>query len=506
MTLPGESKGMMLSDLLTEQWLPAAVADVQISGLNLDSRLIASGELFVAVPGAAADGRKFIGEAIKAGAAAVIKEPEGEEVIAWQGPVPIIPIPNLAKQLSAIAARFYRDPSACMSLVGITGTNGKSTCSHLLAQLYQRLGTQSAVMGTLGYGCVSSINFVVDQLTDTGLTTSDAISNQRILAELQTGEVDLVSMEVSSHALEQERVAAIHFDAAIFTNLTRDHLDYHGSMENYALAKQKLFTMAGLSHRIINVDDPWGSKLAKLKNSDAHIWTYSLASEDADLYVISAEYDERGIRAELNGRWGKGVLRSSLVGQFNLQNLLAVITTCCARGHDLTAILKAASQLRAVSGRMEKIVSGADVSVVVDYAHTPDSLRQVLDAMRAHTNNRLWCIFGCGGDRDKGKRPLMAEVAETLADKVVITSDNPRTENADAIIEDVKAGLKNPEAALVMTDRAQAIAECIAKAHPGDCVVIAGKGHEDYQLIGEDRLPFSDIKQARVALRARETK
>ena len=504
MTLPGEKQGMMLSDLLMEQWLPAAVADVQVSGLALDSRAVNRGDLFIAMPGLAHDGRKFISDAIRAGAAAVLKEADANDVIAWQGQVPIIPAQALSQQLSAIAARFYSDPSARLSLVGITGTNGKTTCSHLLAQLYQRLGTQAAVMGTLGYGCVSSINFVVDKLTDTGLTTSDAISNQRILAELNGADVDLVAMEVSSHALSQFRVSALHFDAAIFTNLTRDHLDYHGSMENYALAKQQLFTMAGLHHRIVNLDDSWGQKLAKIKNADASTWTYSLHNDRADLWVQAANYNENGFTAQLAGRWGGGVLRSGLIGEFNLQNLLAVITTCCARGHDLQTVLNAAAELRPVPGRMERVANDADITVVVDYAHTPDSLRQVLVSMRPHTRNRLWCVFGCGGDRDTGKRPLMAQVAEELADKIIVTSDNPRTEDPQKIINDIRAGFTNPDLVVEIGDRAEAIAKAIRRAYPGDCVVIAGKGHEDYQLVGTDTLSFSDIKQARVALRLRE--
>ena len=505
MTLPGEISGMMLSDLLIEQWLPAAVADVQVSGLCLDHRRLMKGDLFLAIPGQVHDGRKFIAEAIHMGAAAVVKEQESEEdVIAWQGQVPIIPAVNLAQNLGAIGSRFFKDPSARLSLVGVTGTNGKSTCSHLIAQIYQRLGTQAAVMGTLGYGCVSQESFVVDKLTETGLTTSDAISNQAILAELNGKGADLVAMEVSSHALEQDRVTTLHFDSAIFTNLTRDHLDYHGSMENYALAKQKLFTMAGLKHRIVNIDDPWGAKLANSPINEAYTWTYSVNNDQADLYVQSVDFHEHGIDVKLGGRWGEAQLHSKLIGQFNLQNLLAVITTCCARGHDLSAVINAAKNLLPVSGRMERISSTSDVSVVVDYAHTPDSLQQVLVALRPHTRNRLWCVFGCGGDRDKGKRPLMAQIAEKFADKIIVTSDNPRTENAAAIIEDIKAGFKNLEPVTVISDRAEAIKRCIAGAHDGDCVVIAGKGHEDYQLIGNNKLPFSDMKQARVALRLRE--
>ncbi len=505
MTLQGEPKGMMLSDLLSEQWLPAAVADIQVLGLCLDNRQLLAGELFIAVPGHTVDGRRFIAEAIKSGASAVIKEQDSDdEIIAWQGQVPIIPIKNLSTHLSAIAGRFFGDPSARMSLIGVTGTNGKSTCSHLLAQLYQRLGTQSGVMGTLGYGSVNNRSYVVENLIETGLTTSDAISCQKILAELNANDVDLVAMEVSSHALEQNRASAIHFDAAIFTNLTRDHLDYHGSMEEYALAKQKLFVMPGLNHRIINIDDPRGKKLAKLPSKDAHTWTYSVSNEKADVFVRLVKYHEQGIDADIVSRWGSGHLRSSLIGEFNLQNLLAVITTCCARGHELSAVLAAVKNLKAVTGRMEKVDSTSDVSVVVDYAHTPDSLRQVLTALRPHTDQRLWCLFGCGGDRDNGKRPLMAEVAEALADKVVVTNDNPRTESAEQIVNDICTGFKNPKLVKVIYDRAEAIAHCVANAQAGDCIVIAGKGHEDYQLVGVDRLPFSDVKQARVALRLRE--
>ena len=505
MTLPGEYRGMLLSDLLLEQWLPAAVADIQVSGLCMDHRRLSVGDMFMAVKGQTHDGRKFIAEAIQAGASAVVKEQSNDdEVITWQGQVPIIPVSELSMHLSAIASRFYGDPSARLSIVGVTGTNGKSTCSHLLAQLYHRLGNKAGVMGTLGYGAVNDDSGVVENLVDTGLTTTDALRSQKILAELNARDVDLVAMEVSSHALAQQRVAAIHFDAAIFTNLTRDHLDYHGDMEHYALAKQKLFTMAGLNHRIVNIDDPWGAKLAVLPQADAKTWTYSVIDRDADMFVRSMSFHNQGIDAEIGGRWGEGHLQSTLIGQFNLQNLLAVMTTCCARGHQLADVLTAVKKVKAVPGRMEKITTTGDVSVVVDYAHAPDSLRQVLLALKPHARHQLWCVFGCGGDRDKGKRPLMAAIAESIADRVIVTSDNPRTESADNIINDIKAGFNNPNKVMVVPDRAEAIAQCIAQAKAGDCIVIAGKGHEDYQLIGIDRLPFSDVKQARVALRLRE--
>jgi UDP-N-acetylmuramoyl-L-alanyl-D-glutamate--2,6-diaminopimelate ligase len=522
--------GKPLAELLQNKWLPSDVGDATVSGLCLDHRYLASGDLFIAIAGTRNDGRCFIKEAINAGAAAVLKEADNEEEkIRWSGAVPIIPYVGLAEDVSAIAGEFFGQPSRGLNVIGVTGTNGKSTCTHLVAQLYRLLGSfpgnnvlhknfphsnlphsnfphskKAAVMGTLGYGLLDAT--ATNGLIATGLTTADPITNQRILAELKDSGADTVAMEVSSHSLDQHRVADITFAAALFTNLTRDHLDYHGDMERYGLAKKKLFRQAGLRNRVLNLDDAFGRQLTASfkKNSAVKTWTYSLTDTNADLYMENIEHRSTGVRGELNTPWGKGEINTILLGDFNLSNLLGVIAVCCAQGNDLQAVLQAVPALKPVAGRMEQVPDAGELNVIVDYAHTPDSLEQVLKALRAHTTGRLHCVFGCGGDRDKGKRPLMAGVAERLADVVTVTSDNPRTETQAQIARDIRAGFRHPDAVTFVDDRSLAIKQVIAQARAGDCILIAGKGHETYQQVGENRVLFSDVKQARLALQARK--
>lgn len=501
-TMPGKP----LSELLLGKWLPFDVGDATVTGLCLDHRQLVPGNLFIAVPGSTNDGRRFINEAITAGAAAILKEAEVEdEKIRWIGPVPVIPYTGLAEKVSAIADEFFGRPSRDLRVVGVTGTNGKSTCTHLIAQLTTLLGWPSAVVGTLGYGLVDRTNGDVKDLVATGLTTADPVANQRILSELKGAGAETVAMEVSSHSLDQHRAAGITFDAALFTNLTRDHLDYHGDMMQYGLAKKRLFIQPGLRHRVINVDDEFGRALAiefKRQNT-VETWTYSLTEKKADLHLTNVQHLPDGTRARLTTPWGEGEISSSLLGDFNLSNLLGVIAVCCAQGGELKEILKAVPQLKPVAGRMEKVSGSGKLNVIVDYAHAPDSLEQALRALRAHVPGRLICVFGCGGDRDRGKRPLMAAVAEKQSDLVIVTSDNPRTETQDRIAEDIRQGFENPEAVLFIGDRNESIEKAILLAGAGDCVLIAGKGHETYQQVGEYRLPFSDVKQARLALQAR---
>lgn len=500
-TVPGKP----LAELLQNKWLPSDVGDAAVSGLCLDHRQLAKGDLFIAIAGTRSDGRHYINEAVNAGAAAVVKTADGdEEKIRWIGAVPVIPYVGLAKAVSGIAGEFFGNPSCDLNVLGVTGTNGKSTCTHLFAQLYSWLGKKPAVVGTLGYGLLDDAG---SRLVATGLTTADPIASQRILAELRNGGADTVAMEVSSHSLDQHRVADISFAAAVFTNLTRDHLDYHGDMAHYGLAKKKLFLQPGLQHRVTNLDDAFGRQLAASFESSprSRTWTYSLADNSADLYLENIEHLPGGVQAEIHTPWGKGELSTPLLGDFNLSNLLAVVAVACAQGNKLTAVLNAVPKLRPVAGRMEQVSEADDLNVVVDYAHTPDSLEQALKALRVHTTGKLYCVFGCGGDRDKGKRPLMAEVAEQLADVVVVTSDNPRTETQSDIAQDIRAGFTKPEDVLYIDDRALAIRQSLAQAQAGDCILIAGKGHETYQQVGENRLPFSDVKQARLALQARKS-
>lgn len=495
--------GLPLAQLLCKKWLPADVADVTVIGICLDHRQLKKGDLFIALPGSRHDGRRFIGDAITAGAFAVLKAAESEdEQIQWLGRVPVIPCLDLAAEVSAIAAAFYGHPSRSLNVIGVTGTNGKSTCTHLLAQLYSLLGEPTAVVGTMGYGIVDLHSGKATSLTETGMTTADAVTSQVVLAQLKTAGAKAAALEVSSHSLDQHRVAAVEFDVALFTNLSRDHLDYHGDMESYGAAKRRLFLQPGLQQRIINQDDAFGRELLNEFKGKGTL-SYSLRDESADLYLRNIALLPEGLRADLVSPWGEGKVESTLLGEFNLSNLLAVIAVACAQGKELSAVLEALPRLKPVAGRMECLPDAQDVMVVVDYAHTPDGLEQALRALRAHAGGKLHCVFGCGGDRDKGKRPLMAAVAEQFADQVYVTSDNPRSEPQHEIAMDIREGFARPESVKFIDDRNTAIEQAITSAAAGDCVLIAGKGHETYQQVGDSRLPFSDVKQARLALHKR---
>ncbi len=511
-----------LGSLLPLARLEPAVAALPVAALKLNSREIVparmeggvrcAGDVFIAVPGARVDGRDFIAQAIAAGAIAVIAEAQGlaedgvtagfhvaQPAPAAISSVPIIPVPGLRAQLSAISARFYADPSAHLAVTGVTGTNGKTTCSQLLAQLFQLLGDTAGVMGTLGWGPVG----VADEaLVDTGMTTPDAIHTQQILAALRGQGVQRVAMEVSSHSLVQQRVAAVHFDTAIFTNLSRDHLDYHGTMENYRAAKAQLFAQSGLRRAIINRDDPAGLAISRNLPVGIDCYLYSIADRQADIYAATYSLSAQGIEAHIVSPWGEGVLRSRLLGEFNLGNLLAVVAAACAQGFTLPQVLAAVPRLIPVPGRMQLVDAHQLPMVVVDYAHTPDALHQALTALRSHCGGALWCVFGCGGDRDRGKRAQMGAIADAHADRVVVTSDNPRGEKPQKIIDDVLDGIRTGRAQ-VMADRQEAIRYAVLTACPQDVVLIAGKGHETFQWVGENRWPFSDTAEARLALRAR---
>lgn len=511
-----------LGSLLPLVALTPAVAALPVAALKLNSGVIVparmeggvrcAGDVFIAVPGARVDGRDFIAQAIAAGAIAVIAEAQGiagavgasgslavPQVQAPLTPVPIIQVQGLLAQLSAISARFYADPSAHLAVTGVTGTNGKTTCSQILAQLFHVLGDTAGVMGTLGWGLVG----VTDEaLLDTGMTTPDAIHTQQILAALRGQGVQRVAMEVSSHSLVQQRVAAVRFDTAIFTNLSRDHLDYHGTMDNYRAAKAQLFAQPGLRRVIVNRDDPAGLAIYRDLPIEIDRYFYSVADHQADIYAATYTLSAQGIEARIVSPWGEGVLSSQLLGEFNLSNLLAVVAAACVQGFTLADVLAAVPQLTPVSGRMQLVDADTPPMVVVDYAHTPDALHKALTALRSHCAGELWCVFGCGGDRDRGKRAQMGAIADVQADRVVVTSDNPRGEKPQHIIDDILVGIRSG-CAQVMADRREAIRYAILTAQPGDMVLIAGKGHETYQWVGKNRWPFSDMAEARLALRAR---
>ncbi|MNF48712.1 UDP-N-acetylmuramoyl-L-alanyl-D-glutamate--2,6-diaminopimelate ligase [compost metagenome] len=453
------------------------------------------GDLFLAVPGGQQDGRAHIADAVARGAVAVAYEAAGAEPY-QAGSAELIPIKGLAGQLSAIAGRFYGEPSRALRLVGVTGTNGKTSVSQLLAQALDQLGERCGIVGTLGTGFYG-------ELESGRHTTPDPLAVQATLAGLKQAGARAVAMEVSSHGLEQGRVAALDFDVAVFTNLSRDHLDYHGSMDAYAEAKARLFAWPELRARVINLDDPFGRQLAA-DSRESRLFSYSLEDASSFLYCREARFDDHGVHAQLVTPQGEGLLRSPLLGRFNLSNLLAVVGALLAMEYPLDEVLRVLPSLQGPVGRMQRLGGGDKPLVVVDYAHTPDALEKVLQALRHHVRGRLLCLFGCGGDRDRGKRPLMAAVAERLADQVLVTDDNPRSEESAQIFADIRPGFADAQQVEFVAGRGQAIAQLIRSAGVDDVVLLAGKGHEDYQEIAGVRQPFSDLVEAAKALDAWE--
>ncbi len=472
----------------------AAWPQVRVRGVQLDSRRVQPGDLFLAVPGESHDGRQFIEQAIASGAVAVAAEPPvAAYVDAVQ--VPLLEVPELAREAGVIAARFYGDPSLELDMVGITGTNGKTTTTRLLAQLLRARGRSCGVIGTLGA-------VLDDSLMAAANTTPDAVALQQQLAAWRDQGVAAVSMEVSSHALDQGRVNGAHFDIAVFTNLSQDHLDYHGSMAAYGRSKQQLFRSAGLRHAVINLDDAYGAEVLAGLPATVQAWTFSVAGRvDAQVRVTDAAFHPGGVRATLHTPWGSGTFASPLPGDFNLANVVAAVTCALLLDPELTAALAAVATLKPVPGRMEPVPNSCGLQVLVDYAHTPDALAQVLAALRPHVGGRLIAVFGCGGDRDRGKRAAMGHIACAVADKVILTSDNPRHEDPMMILRDIQQGCSGDVE--VQPDRAAAINAAITGARAGDCILIAGKGHEDYQIIGSERRPFSDTDMAARALQGR---
>ena len=466
------------------------------TGLSADSRLIAPGDVFLAFPGDVHDGRRYIPQAVAAGASAVIWEAQGYD---WPLPpdLPNLPVHGLRGLAAALAARWYGDPSHALWMTGITGTNGKTSIAHWLGQALTGTGKTSAILGTLGNGLPGA-------LTPTSHTTPDCVTLQRLLAGYRSAGAEAVVMEVSSHGLDQGRVQGVHFDVAILTNLSRDHLDYHGDMESYAEAKAKLFGWPGLKWAVLNLDDTFGLALhQRLQGTDVQRLGYGFAA--GEILGSDLNMSDRGIQMTVATPWGRGEITSPLLGEFNAYNLLAVLGGLLAAGVPLDEALGQLGQLRPVAGRMQTLSLGAETpTVVVDYAHTPDALEKTLKALRPLTAGRLWCVFGAGGGRDRGKRPLMGGIAASLADAVIVTSDNPRNEDPAEIIADILSGMPPGQSAIV--DRAQAIRAAILGAAAGDVVLIAGKGHENYQEIHGVRHPFSDLEVARAALDARVQK
>ena len=480
--------------------LPASLDSLPVTGLALDSRQLRPGELFVACAGGRHHGMEFAAEAAARGAVAVLAEPtrkwtakRTDQLVAGC-PIPVVPVPGLSRLAGPLAARFFGDPSRRLRVIGVTGTNGKTSISHFLAQALDG-SARCALIGTLGNG-------FPDQLAEASHTTPDAIRLQALLAGFVAQGAETVVMEVSSHALHQDRVAGVAFDLAVFTNLSRDHLDYHHSMEAYGEAKARLFAVEGLSGAVINTDDPFGQRLLATLRPDIRVLAYGLGGEapagvDRWLSAATVETSSRGLRLGVSGSWGPAELSCGLLGRFNAYNLLAVLGALLMSGVPFHRALESVALLKGVPGRMERFGRPGRPAVVVDYAHTPDALAQLLEAVRDHCTGRLVCVFGCGGDRDRGKRPLMGEVAERLADVVVVTDDNPRSEDGAAIISDILEGVRDPDPVRVERDRGRAIAWAIAHSKADDWVEVAGKGHETDQIIGDLRLPFSDRQEVR---------
>jgi UDP-N-acetylmuramoyl-L-alanyl-D-glutamate--2,6-diaminopimelate ligase len=467
---------------------------VPLVDLTTDSRQVKLGSVFLAYPGSALDGRAYIADAIARGAAAVIWERQG---FAWdpRWDVPNLAIENLRACASEIAGLVFGDASAKLWMVGVTGTNGKTSVAQWVAQAFDGLGRRAAVLGTLGNG-------LVGERAEAKNTTPDPVVLQRELADYLRRGAKVAAMEVSSHGLDQGRAAGIKFDVAVFTNLTRDHLDYHGTMEAYAEAKYRLFSARGVGRAVINVDDGWGRRFAdRLRGSPVDVIGYG--RQAGRLRAPQVSQTEAGLRLRVEGDWGSGEVSAPVLGAFNVANFLAVIATLLASGVELDAALGAAARLKPVPGRLERLGGSGLPLVVVDYAHTPDALEKALEAVRpvVAAGRRLLCVFGCGGERDAGKRPIMGGVAARLADHVIVTSDNPRGEDPQAIIGQVMAGVPGGNAEAV-ADRQVAIFTAIHQAAPGDVVLLAGKGHETYQEIAGVRHPFSDAEVALAALEA----
>ena len=481
-----------------------------VQTLQLDSRAVGAGDAFLAWPGARHDGRAHARAALAAGAAAVLVEATGAEAFGLDD-ARIAAVSGLKALAGEVAARFAGRPSEHLRVIGITGTNGKTSTAWWVAQWLEALGTPCAVAGTLGLGRPGQ------RLATTGLTTPDALQWQRSLQQLRAQGAAACAVEVSSIGLVEGRLAGTHFDTAVFTNLTQDHLDYHGDMATYWAAKRRLFDWPGLRAAVVDIDDPYGAELAaalaaRQPAGAPALWTVGLRHDRARLQARQWSVQRQGLRAEVVERNETGhdsavvSLEVPFVGLYNLHNLLCAMAVLRAHGHALERIVDTLGALSAVPGRMEPALADGRPLVLVDYAHTPDAISQALGALRPMAQARagaLWCLLGCGGNRDAGKRPLMAAAAEAHADIVVLTSDNPRDEDPLQILQQMQAGLQRPEGARVQPDRALAIREAVASAAEDDVILLAGKGHEDYQDIRGVRLPFSDLDEARRALRQR---
>ncbi|PSB06813.1 UDP-N-acetylmuramoyl-L-alanyl-D-glutamate--2,6-diaminopimelate ligase [filamentous cyanobacterium CCP2] len=489
----------LLTPLFPNSSLPEHPAlDAEVKGLTTNSHACQPGDLFIGMPGTRVDGGEFWSSAIAAGAIAAVVSPT-----AAQKPAPsaelqnacLIPFADMTHACAQIAATFYGDPTQKLQMIGVTGTNGKTTTTHLIEYLLNHAQKSTALLGTLYTRWTGYQQTAIH-------TTPFAVELQKQFAEAVAAGCESAVMEVSSHALAQGRVLGCAFDGAVFTNLTQDHLDYHKDMEDYFQAKARLFSPAYLKGRaIVNQDDPYGKRLIE-QLGEERVWSYSVIDQTADLWTSDLVYEPEGVKGILHTPMGNIPFQSPLVGQYNIANLLAAVGAALHAGVELETIAQALPAFSGVPGRMEQVQinPNQDISVIVDYAHTPDSLENLLKAARPFIQGRMICVFGCGGDRDRTKRPKMGAIAAHLSDWAVVTSDNPRTENPERILQDILVGIPDSVTPTVIGDRAEAIRTAILQAQPGDGVLIAGKGHEDYQILGTEKVHFDDREQAREAL------
>ncbi|MEN9204469.1 MAG: UDP-N-acetylmuramoyl-L-alanyl-D-glutamate--2,6-diaminopimelate ligase [Thermostichales cyanobacterium SZTDM-1c_bins_54] len=497
------SQLLRAAQLVTHPWDPEWDC-LRVRGLCTDSRQVRPGDLFLGMPGSRVDGGDFWQQAVAGGAVAVVTARPLAASESAGVPYVVVAREEIARACAEISAAFYHFPGRSLSLIGVTGTNGKTTTTHLIEYLLQAAGQHPALLGTL-YNRWRGFSQVAPH------TTAFAPELQGLLAQARDAGCRYAVLEISSHSLAQERVWGCECDVAVWTNLTQDHLDFHGTMEAYWQAKATLFTSDYLKGRaIINADDPGGQQLLSQwstlhPGTDLEPWTYGLAGE-ATLRVTAAAFDARGSVATVDTPLGRMEIQVPLPGRYNLANALAAVGTALHLGIDPETISAALPHFPGVPGRMEsvRLTPEQEVTVIVDYAHTPDGLENLLQAVRPLTQGRLICVFGCGGDRDRSKRPQMGRIAARWADYVLVTSDNPRTEDPQAILADIVAGMQGTTTPYqVQGDRAEAIWAAILDAQPGDTVVIAGKGHEDYQIIGREKIHFDDREVARAALRQR---
>ena len=480
---------ILLSELICQKSLP----DIRLTGISSDSRTIKKGDLFVSLSGLKYNGNDFISAAFAKGAAAVVTDrPQDQDN---KTNLPIFYLANLREELGEYASRFFGFPSKDMQIIALTGTNGKTTVSHFLAQFLSAKCQSAGIVGSLGYG-------EPGKLVPAELTTPDAVTLQSILKSLSDRGCEHIFMEASSHGLDQNRLSGVDVDIAVLTNITQDHLDYHGTMDAYRKAKTKLFKLASIKKAVINRDDEYAIDLERLLSSDIELKTYS-CKQPADIRLISANFDKRGVSLSVSCCGFKFSADLPLFGAFNVENVLAALATLNVMGWSGKEISDAMENLTSVPGRMELVSREKEPTVFLDYAHTPDGLRKAITSIRDHFGRKkLICIFGCGGDRDASKRSLMGTIASELSDKVILTNDNPRGESPENIIRDIGDGI--PGSYLCEMDRAKAINEAIRAAKNEDVILIAGKGREMYQEVKLNKIPYEDLRSIRDALEARQ--